>query len=187
MVRRHAADGGGHLPDEIAVEERPRGVAVEHQNRLAAGRALIDVAHPGAPGRLEGLGGERVKARQPGGDGGRMWGGHHSSASIMQLSPLPIPIRATRLPSRTAPASTAAGSVAGRETEPMLPSVSKVEKTFSMSSPSASRRRRRGAALPPGGQTARWPAPLVQPVPAKKSPRGPPASKPPAPKRRPER
>src|ERR1022692_1452316 len=135
MVRRHAADGGGHLPDEIAVEERPRGVAVEHQNRLAAGRALIDVAHPGAPGRLEGLGGERVKARQPGGDGGRMWGGHHSSASIMQLSPLPIPIRATRLPSRTAPAAPPAQKRAGKKKEPIVPNLPKGKKSFSNSNP----------------------------------------------------
>ena len=51
------------------------------------------VAHLGAPGRGEGFGREGVKLREPVGDA---WGpAHHSRAIIRQLSPLPIPIRAT--------------------------------------------------------------------------------------------
>ena len=77
----------------------------------------------------------RILAGQPVGNVRR---GYHSRASMRQLSPLPMPRRPIRWPSRTAPASTAAHRVAGSATEPVLPSVSNVEKSFARSRPRVS-------------------------------------------------
>ncbi len=46
---------------------------------------------------------------------------HHSTPSIMQLSPLPIPRNATRSPGCRNARSSARAAVSGSETVPMLP------------------------------------------------------------------
>src|SRR5579884_3092516 len=110
---------------------------MEHEHGLVAARPFIQKAHPCAAGGDEASRREGINLLQP---GRQILPSphrrrlvfllhHHSSASIMQLRPLPMPSMATRSPSPTAPASAASASVAGKETEPMLPSVSKVEKS----------------------------------------------------------
>ena len=142
FLRESHADVVGHDtagvrcdgPHKFAVIKRPRRVAMKHHDRfIGTGcAALVEVTHASAARRREGLRREGIERFEPVGNR------YHSSASIRQLSPLPMPSSATFVPSPTAPASTALASVAGSATEPVLPRVSNVEKSFARSRPRAS-------------------------------------------------
>jgi hypothetical protein len=94
VVGRDAADRRRQLPDQVAVVEGPGRISVEHEDGLVRAGTLVQVAHPRPPGVVNDRG-ERIEPREPRREGGRFGLRHHSRASIRQLSPLPMPIRAT--------------------------------------------------------------------------------------------
>src|SRR5206468_4190595 len=113
-------------------KEGPSGrVAVDHDHRLAA--SLVDVVIADAR--------QVEDAIFVGKDA------HHSTPSIRQFNPLPMPRKPTRSPGRRNPRSSARAAVNGSDTVPMLPRYSKVLKSFSGGTPIAL------------STASRWPAP----------------------------
>src|SRR5690349_21108912 len=103
---------------------------MQHEHRGFCARAFVEKTHTRAARRRE-----RFRREGILGNGNRA---HHSSESIKQFRPLPMPSNPTRSPSRTAPASIALVNVAGNATDPVLPNVSNVEKSFARLRPSVS-------------------------------------------------
>src|SRR5262249_3394275 len=108
-----------------AEEERPGGVAVQHHDGLPAALVEVVEAHAAA---VEEVALERVEVRA-----------HHSTPSIRQLSPEPMPRKPTRSPGRRNSRSSARAAVRGSDTVPMLPRYSKVEKSLLREMPRALR------------------------------------------------
>ena len=114
---------GGELQDQVAPEKGPRRIAMQEQDRTTVARPVVDVAHAARErGEIAGCEGiERLHGGRE--DSGGHW---HSTASIMLARPLPIPSNATRSPGWMRPSARPSASVAGTETEPTLPSRSKL-------------------------------------------------------------
>ena len=95
---------------QVAVIERPGRVAVDHDHRLAAPFIKIVVA-------------QSVQVQVMAGEGVEFFevDAYHSTPSMRQLSPLPIPRNATRSPAERISRSSATAAVRGSETVPMLP------------------------------------------------------------------
>jgi len=104
VIRRHAPQARGRqLPDQFAIVERPRGISMHQEHGLVAGAALVDIAQA-APFRKAATSARTDTAvaasleslrRSP------FERQHHA------VDPAAIPSSATRLPSTTAPHSTA--------------------------------------------------------------------------------
>ena len=87
MVRCDDAKSVTEFENDIAVIERPRRIAVDADHRRAV--TLVDCIHQNAAADRVPSSIERI---EPSVDG------HHSSPSIMQFRPLPIPRRPTESP-----------------------------------------------------------------------------------------
>ena len=92
----------------------------------------------------------------------------HSTPSIRQLMPEPMPSMATRSPGVSRPCSMPSAIVIGKATEPVLPRVSTVAKSISGSSPSVSNSSWRWA-MPTWWQNVRSMSSRSQPVAARNS------------------
>ena len=103
---------------------------MEHHDRLAG--ALVEVVHGGRPSRVEGAAREGVatNASNAVGCGSSHAGVHHSSPSIRQFRPLPMPRKPTRSPGWRNSRSSARAAVSGSETVPMLPRYGKVREVL---------------------------------------------------------
>ena len=93
--------------DETAEIERPRGVSVDHDDRIADAFVHVMEFEPAA---VEVFALEWKKRSV-----------YHSTPSIRQLSPLPMPSNPTRSPRRRNSRSSAKAAVSGSDTVPMLP------------------------------------------------------------------
>ena len=94
---------------------------MEHDDRLAG--AFVDVVElePAAIEVAAGVVGQEAFQDLVQRRGRSVLEDHHSTPSIMQLSPLPIPRNATRSPGCKKARSSARAAVSGSETVPMFP------------------------------------------------------------------
>src|SRR5205085_4338509 len=101
--------------NQVAIVKRPGGIAVEHDDGIA--RAFIHVMifqiAEREIVRLKRI--EPLETRR-----------YHSTPSMRQFNPLPMPRRASFSPRRTCPASMLSAIVTGSDAEPMLPKNSTV-------------------------------------------------------------
>src|SRR5262249_44940199 len=116
--------------DQVPIEERPGRIAVQHDHGLP--RSLIDIvqAQTSTVEIPPAVFGHEFLQDMVHGRGHSPRAIHHSNASIMQLSPLPIPRNATRSPGSKNSRPSARPAVRGRETVPMLPRKGYVGKSF---------------------------------------------------------
>ena len=66
MIRRNATEGGRQGAHDVAVEKRPRGIAVQHQHGLVATWPFVEIAHPRAEWRRERARLEGIVSAKPG-------------------------------------------------------------------------------------------------------------------------
>ena len=131
----------GDVREQVQLDRRPQGVGalvgvdrVEEQGRVRGRRGGIGIPVDSAPTGRSGFdprGADSVPRRS--GSGARPKGApsnrnavrppaiHHSTPSIRQLRPLPMPRKPTRSPGRRKSRSSARAAVSGSETVPMLP------------------------------------------------------------------
>src|SRR5262249_54239722 len=93
--------------NQVAEVKGPSGVAVDHHHGIAGAFVEVVEAQPRAiePAAFKGIKGTV----------------YHSTPSIKQFRPLPIPRKPTRSPRRRNSRSSARAAVSGSETVPMLP------------------------------------------------------------------
>ena len=118
VIGNDDAPAAAQAENQRAVEKGPGRVAVEHDHWLAL--ALVEIVQPSTRDVQE-VAGERIQPLRNGERDGSVPPAHHSTPSMRQFRPLPMPSRPTRSPGRRKSRSSASAAVNGSDTVPMLP------------------------------------------------------------------
>ena len=133
VIRGHDAITVAQTFDQVTIIKRPGRVAVQHEHDGTG--TFVDIMQaPTFHGQVVRF--ERVKRFQV--SQHQRHAGYHRTPSMTELSPLPMPSIAMRVPGSGGSRSMPMAIVSGNDTEPTFPRNSKVEKSCAGFSPIAS-------------------------------------------------